>query len=62
MKVGDKINFYLFDVERTGEVYTVNKQEKTVGIIFEEYKYPGVQTFKKLPKNKKDIPPWYILR
>ena len=62
MKIGDKIDFYLFDVKRTGEVYTVNKQDKTVGIVFEEYKYPGVKTFKKLSKNKKDIPPWYILR
>ena len=60
MKIGDKIDFYLFDVKRTGEVYKVNKQEKTVGIVFEGYKYPGVRTFKKLPKNKKEIPPWYI--
>lgn len=62
MKVGDKIDFYLFDVKRTGEVYTVNKQEKTVGIVFEGYKYPNVKTFKKLPKSKKEIPPWYIYR
>lgn len=62
MKVGDKIDFYLFDVKRTGEIYTVNKQEKTVGIIFEGYKYPGVQTFKTLPKKKKEIPPWYIYK
>ena len=24
--------------------------------------YPKVQTFKKLPKKKSDIPPWYILK
>lgn len=62
MKIGDKIDFYLFNVKRTGKVYKVNKQAKTVGIVFEEYKYPGVQTFKTLPKRKKDIPPWYILK
>ena len=62
MKIGDKIEFYLFSEKRIGEVYNINKQEKTVGVIFEEFKYPSLQTFKKLPKKKSDIPPWYILK
>ena len=60
VKVGDKVKFFLFSVEQEGEIYTVNKKEKTVGIIFEGFKYPNVQTFKTLPKKEKEIPFWYI--
>ena len=60
-KIGIKINFYLFGSLTAGEVYEVNKEDNTVGIIAKGYKYPNVQTFKKLPK-KKDCPPWYILK
>ena len=45
-----------------GEIYKTNKQEKTVSIVFEGFNYPDVQTFKKLPKKKSDVPPWYILK
>ena len=62
MKIGDKIKFFLFGVESEGEVYNIDKKEKTVSVICEGYKYPGIQTFKKLPKKSKDIPPWYILK
>ena len=69
MKIGDKIKFYLFDVERTGNIYNINKKEKTVGITFEGFNYPDVQTFKKLPKKRSDnpsnksyVPPWEILK
>ena len=62
MKVGDKVKFLLFGVETTGEIYNINKTEKTIDIFAEGYKYPGVKTFKKLPKKKSDIPPWYILK
>jgi hypothetical protein len=61
MKVGDKIKFLLFGVETEGEIYNINKTEKTLDIFAEGYKYPGVKTFSKLPKKKSDIPPWYIL-
>ena len=50
-KIGIKINFYLFGSLTAGEVYEVNKEDNTVGIIAKGYKYPNVQTFKKLPKN-----------
>ena len=62
MKIGDKIEFYLFSEKRMGEIYKINKKEKTLGVIYEGYKYPNVQTFKTLPKNKKEIPFWYILK
>jgi len=61
MKIGDKIEFYLFNEKRMGEIYQVNK-DKTLGVLFEGYKYPCTKTFKTLPKSKKDIPPWYILK
>ena len=62
MQVGDKIKFFLFGVESEGEIYNVNKKEKIVDVFCEGYKYPGVQTFRKLPKKQKDTPPWYILK
>ena len=62
MKIGDKIEFYLFSEKRIGEIYKINKKEKTVSVMFEGFNYPDVQTFKTLPKKKADIPPWYILK
>lgn len=63
MKIGDKIEFYLFGILTKGEIYKVDKKSKTVNIKAEDgYNYPKVQTFKTLPKKKKDIPPWYILK
>ena len=62
MKVGDKIKFFLFGVVETGIVYDIDKKEKTVSVTCDGYKYPGIKTFKKLPKKKSDIPPWYILK
>lgn len=61
MKVGNKITFYLFGIETNGVIYNVHK-DKTVDINADGYNYPRVQTFKTLPKKKKDIPPWYILK
>ena len=62
MKIGDKIKFFLFGVEETGTVYKINKKDNTVSVMFEGFNYPDVETFKKLPKKKSDIPPWYILK
>jgi hypothetical protein len=63
MKVGDKIKFYLFGIPTMGEVYEIDKQNKTVSVLSEDgYRYPKIQTFKTLPKKKKEVPPWYILK
>ena len=62
MKIGDKVKFFLFGVEETGIIYDINKKEKTISAEVDGFKYPGIQTFKKLPKNKKDVPPWYLLK
>lgn len=63
MKVGDKIEFYLFGIPTMGEVYEIDKKNKTVNVKSEDgYNYPKVQIFKTLPKKKKEIPPWYILK
>ena len=61
MKIGDKIEFYLFSEKRIGEVYQVNK-DKTVNVKYQGYNYPNIKTFKTLPKRKKEIPPWDILK
>ena len=63
MKIGDKIEFYLFGIPTMGEVYEIDKPNKTVSVLSEDgYKYPKMQTFKILPRKKKDVPPWYILK
>lgn len=63
MKEGDTINFLCFGLLTTGVIYEVDKVNKTVSVIAEDgYKYPKIQTFKELPRKKKDIPPWYILK
>jgi len=69
MKVGQVVEFYLFDVPVEGKIYTINKKEKTIGVIYKGFKYPHMRTFKKLPKKRSDnpsnksyVPPWYILK
>lgn len=61
MKIGDKIEFYCFSVLEKGTIIEINK-DKTLQIAYGGVIYPSVQTFKKLPKKAKDIPPWYILK
>ena len=61
MKVGDKIEFYCFSVLERGTIVEINK-DKTLQIACGGVIYPGVQTFKTLPKRKKEVPPWYILK
>ena len=60
MKVGDKVDFYLFGVKHKGEIYQIDSKEKLAGILFEGFKYPNTRMIKKLPKNKNEIPPWYM--
>ena len=62
MKIGDKVEFYLFSVITEGVIYEIDKTENTISVIESGYKYTNVRTFDKLPKNKKEIPPWYILK
>ena len=61
MKVGDKIEFYCFSVLEKGTIVEINK-DKTLQIACGGVIYPGVKTFKTLPKRKKEVPPWYILK
>ena len=61
MKVGDKIEFYCFSVLEKGTIVEINK-DKTLQIACYGVIYPGVKTFKTLPKRKKEVPPWYILK
>lgn len=60
MKIGDKILFYLFNEKLPGIVININ-DEGNPTIEVNGVKYPNVRTFSKLPKNKSEIPPWYIL-
>ena len=63
MKEGDTISFLCFGLPTKGVIYEVDKVNKTVSVLAEDgYKYPNIQTFKELPRKKKDIPPWYILK
>ena len=62
MKKGDKIKFYLFGAPANGVVDRVNRKAGTVNIAEGGFIYPNVQTFKELPKKKKEVPPWYILK
>jgi len=61
MKIGDKIEFYCFSVLEKGTIVEINK-DKTLQIACGGVIYPGVKTFKTLPKRKKEVPPWYILK
>tara|TARA_Y100000389_G_scaffold66995_1_gene63219 strand:+ start:202 stop:393 length:192 start_codon:yes stop_codon:yes gene_type:complete len=61
MRVKDVIEFYLFGALEIGTIVKINK-DKTLQIAHMGVIYPNVQIFKTLPKKKKDIPPWYILK
>lgn len=60
MKVGDKIEFYVFGALEQGIVVKKNS-DRTVTIEVNGMRYPHVRKFKRLPKRKSQIPPWYIL-
>lgn len=62
MKVGDKIEIYVFSEKLKGNVLRVNK-DKTMLVEVNGVKYPNVQTFTKktMPTKRKEIPAWYIL-
>ena len=60
MKVGDKIEFYVFGALEEGVIIKKNS-DRTVDIEVKGIKYPHVRKFKRLPKRKSQIPPWYIL-
>ena len=61
MKVGDKIEFYVFGALEEGVIIRKNS-DRTVDIEVKGTKYPHVMSFKRLPKRKSQIPPWYILK
>ena len=72
MKLGDEIEFYLFSESVVGIITQINKptpakgntpaKDQTVNIKYGGINYPEVKTVKILPKKKKEIPPWYILK
>ena len=62
MKVGDIIKFYVFGVLETGTIVEKHNEDKTVTIVVKGTRYPHVMSFKRLPKRKSQIPPWYILK
>tara|TARA_R110001592_G_scaffold6686_1_gene35941 strand:+ start:87 stop:272 length:186 start_codon:yes stop_codon:yes gene_type:complete len=61
MKIGQTIEFYLFGGKEKG-ILSQKNDDGTLNIDVYGVTYPKVQTFKKLPKKKSDIPPWYILK
>jgi hypothetical protein len=61
MKVGDNIQFYLFGVLESGTIIKKNKNRTFTIETPNGIKYPEVKVFKRLPKRKSQIPPWYIL-
>lgn len=61
MKVGQTVEFYLFGGKEKGTLSQKN-EDQTWNIQMGDVTYPGVKTFKILPKKKSDIPPWYILK
>ena len=72
MKLGDEIEFYLFNEPLVGIITKINKptpakgntpaKDQTVNIKYGGINYPEVKTFKILPKKTKEMPPWYILK
>jgi len=60
MKIGQTVEFTLFGSKEVG-ILSQKNEDKTINIDVRGVIYPKVQTFKKLPKKKSDIPPWYIL-
>ena len=61
MKIGKQQEFHLFGAIVEGTVTQIN-EDKSLTITIEGINYPEVRTFKTLPKKKKEIPPWYILK
>ena len=61
MKVGDKVQFYLFGVLEKGIVIKKNNSKSYDIETPNGIKYPEVKVFKRLPKRKSQIPPWYML-
>ncbi len=77
VKVGDRIDFYLFGRLERGKVYIIKEWDDEKGIeigIEHGGRYEGewgvgpirpyrylARTFSELPKKKKELPPWYIL-
>ena len=57
MKIGDKIEFYLFSEKRTGEVYNIDKTEKTVDVIFEDL---NILMFKHLKNYLRKNPMYHL--
>jgi|TARA_R110001592_G_scaffold39517_2_gene130129 hypothetical protein len=72
MKIGDEIEFYLFSEPLMGVITKINKptpakgnipaKGQTVDIKYRMLNYPGALIFKTLPKKKKEIPPWYVIK
>ena len=72
MKVGDKVKFYLFSEPVVGIITKIHKptpakgntpaKGQTVDIRYRDLNYPGALIFNTLPKKKKEIPPWYVLK
>ena len=77
VKVGDRIDFYLFGKLEEGVVYLIEEWDTEKGIeigIEHGGRYPGewgvgefrpyrylVRSFIKVPKKGNDRPPWYII-
>ena len=72
MKLGDEIEFYLFNEPLVGIITKINKptpakgntpaKDQTVNIKYGGINYPEVKTFKILPKKTKEMHSWYILK
>jgi len=60
MKIGTQVDFMLFNVMRKGIILEYDKKTKIAMVGYNGSRYPNTQTFKTLPKRKKDIPFWYI--
>ena len=61
MKVGQTVGFFLFGVPETGTIIKKHNSKLFDIETANGTKYPEVQLFKKLPKRKSQVPPWYIL-
>ena len=69
MKIGEKIDFYLFGIPEKGVIYDIKEWNIEEGTVIgvehgwgknKRCKYL-VRIFKTLPKKIKEIPPWYII-
>ena len=55
------MGFFLFGVPETGTIIKKHNSKLFDIETSNGTKYPEVQLFKKLPKRKSQVPPWYIL-